>query len=201
MKPLLVLRKLRMSINGQRLLDLPEFEVPERSCMVLSGRNGAGKTTLLRIVAGLLEPDQCEVDFGGHRQGWRGARELLRRDCIYLHQHPYMFDRSVWENVAFGLRQAGLRKTELRERVDRALDWAGLSHLAARNARQLSGGEKQRVALTRARELLYLSWSRRRRIYGRQEARGLSPFVGDIERQLEHHVTGAYSAQWRHAIG
>ncbi len=148
-----MLRKLRMSINGQRLLDLPEFEVPERSCMVLSGRNGAGKTTLLRIVAGLLEPDQGEVEFAGRRQGWKAARELLRRECIYLHQHPYMFDRSVWENVAFGLRQARIRKPELQRRVDHALDWAGLSHLAERNARQLSGGEKQRVALTRARVL------------------------------------------------
>ncbi len=153
MSALLVLRKLRMSVNGQRLLDLPEFEVPERSCMVLSGRNGAGKTTLLRIVAGLLEPDQGEVEFAGRRQGWKAARELLRQDCIYLHQHPYMFDRSVWENVAFGLRQTRIRRPELQQRVDQALDWAGLSHLAGRNARQLSGGEKQRVALTRARVL------------------------------------------------
>ncbi len=64
-----------------------------------------------------------------------------------------MFDRSVAENVAYGLRKRGETKSEKDEKVHQALQWAGLSHLVDRNATQLSGGEKQRVALTRARVL------------------------------------------------
>jgi molybdenum cofactor guanylyltransferase len=64
-----------------------------------------------------------------------------------------MFDRSVADNIAYGLRNKGLPAEQIRGKVEQALDWAGILHLAGRNARRLSGGEKQRVALTRARIL------------------------------------------------
>lgn len=78
---------------------------------------------------------------------------MLQRDVIYLHQHPYMFDRGVAENIAYDLWRAGLASAEVRTKVEAALEWAGLGQLAARNARRLSGGEKQRVELARARVL------------------------------------------------
>jgi len=78
---------------------------------------------------------------------------LLQCDVIYLHQHPYMFDRSIAENIAYGLRRADLSSTEVRAKVEKVLEWARLGQLAARNACRLSGGEKQRVGLARARIL------------------------------------------------
>jgi molybdenum cofactor guanylyltransferase len=146
--------KLRKSIkDGQLLFDIDDFTITENTCIVLSGRNGAGKTTLLKILAGLDAPDQAEILWDGEPLPWKLARPKLRQQVVYLHQQPYMFDKTVAENVAYGLRRAGLTRAQVAERVKQALDWARLSKLATRNARQLSGGEQQRVALTRARVL------------------------------------------------
>jgi len=153
MTSLLRLSNLRKNIAGRRLLEIPEFDIPAGAGIVLTGRNGAGKSTLLRILAGLEPPDRADVTYQGRTTDWHPARPRLQRDVIYLHQHPYMFDRSVAENIAYGLRRAGLPQAEVQTRVEEALEWAGLGQLAARNARRLSGGEKQQVGLTRARVL------------------------------------------------
>lgn len=139
--------------HGDKLFDIDTFDIPGNTCIVLSGQNGAGKTTLLKILAGLERPDRAEVTLEGRRAPWQAVRARLRRTVVYLHQQPYMFDRSVADNIAYGLRRRGLRGAALAREVGQALQWAGLSHLAQRNARALSGGEKQRVALTRARVL------------------------------------------------
>lgn len=153
MNTLLRISQLRKSRGKTGLLDINNFEIPAKKCIVLSGRNGAGKTTLLKILAGLDAPDSAELVYEGKTLSWQAARPLLLRDVVYLHQQPLMFDRTVAENIGYGLHFAGFSKTEIKERTDQALAWAGLSHLATRNAKQLSGGEKQRVALTRARIL------------------------------------------------
>lgn len=154
MTSLLRLSNLRKSIAGHRLLELPEFDIPAGAGIVLTGRNGAGKSTLLKILAGLEPPDRADVTYQGRSTtGWQAAKPWLQRDVIYLHQHPYMFDRSVAENIAYGLRRADLPQAELQAKVQEALEWAGLGRLATRNARRLSGGEKQRVGLARARVL------------------------------------------------
>lgn len=139
--------------RGDKLFDIDVFDIPESTCIVLSGQNGAGKTTLLKILAGLETPDYAEVEFDGLRQPWKAARARLRRDVVYLHQQPYMFDHSVADNVAYGLARQAIPATRIEAQVSEALEWSGLSHLAQRNARELSGGEQQRVALTRARIL------------------------------------------------
>lgn len=153
MSILLELRNLRKSVGEQRLLDIGSLQVAENSCIVLTGRNGAGKTTLLKILAGLEAPDYAEVRQGTTCEDWHSARRRLCRQAVYLHQTPYMFDRSVADNVAYGLRNQGLSAGRIRDAVSQALAWAGIAHLAERNAQQLSGGEKQRVAMTRARVL------------------------------------------------
>lgn len=139
--------------RGDKLFDIDEFDIPESACIILSGQNGAGKTTLLKILSGLEAPDDAEVEFDGQRQTWKAARARLRREVVYLHQQPYMFDHSVADNIAYGLARQAVPSTHIKELVAEALAWSGLSHLAQRNARELSGGEKQRVALTRARVL------------------------------------------------
>lgn len=139
--------------HGDKLFDIDEFDIPYATCIVLSGQNGAGKTTLLKILAGLQAPDEGRVDIDGQSLTWKAARPILRKQVVYLHQQPYMFDHSVADNVAYGLKVSGMPRKQVDEKVRQALDWAGLSSLAGRNARDLSGGEKQRVALTRARVL------------------------------------------------
>lgn len=147
------LLNLEMRMGGKPLLGIARFELPTASCTVLSGRNGAGKTTLLKVAAGLLRPDAVRIRADGATMDWAAGRSVLRRHCIYMHQHAYMFDRDVGENVAYGLRRAGVPASECARAVRGALEWAGLDHLAGRNARHLSGGERQRLALARARVL------------------------------------------------
>jgi len=150
----LQLKHLRKSTNaGEHLFDIDEFSIRENTCIVLSGGNGAGKTTLLKILAGLDKPDHADILYDDEHLPWKLAQQKLRHDVVYLHQQPYMFDKTVAENIAYGLRRSGLNRAQVDETVAQALQWAQLSKLASRNARQLSGGEKQRVALTRARVL------------------------------------------------
>lgn len=149
--PILRLRNICKTLPaGRRLLEIDELSIHAGRCLLLTGANGIGKTTLLKILSGLETPDRALVDRDGTHVLWPAARHRFRREVIYLHQEAYLFDRSVTDNVGYGLQGLGLSRAQVMERVDRALEWAGLSHLAARNARELSGGEQQRVALTRA---------------------------------------------------
>jgi tungstate transport system ATP-binding protein len=116
----------------------------------LTGRNGAGKTTLLKILAGLEPPDRCDVLLDRCSRPWQSVRQQLRRDVVYLHQHPYMFDDTVADNLGYGLRVTGMSRARRRQAVAVMLERLGLAHAAQRNARTLSGGEQQRLALGRA---------------------------------------------------
>ena len=142
---------LRKTVHGQLLLDIDALEIHEHACVALSGRNGAGKSTLLRIIAGLEAPDSAVISFEGQALSWRRACRKMRAHVIYMHQHPYLFDCSVTDNIAYGLRCRKLSLKEISSKVSKALDWAGIGHLQLRNARDLSGGERQRVAFARAR--------------------------------------------------
>ena len=153
--PLLRLTNVRKTLPGGRLLlDIEELGIRAGSCLLLTGPNGVGKTTLLKIVSGLDPPDHAFVEYHGVRLPWTVARRRYRHDVIYLHQQAYLFDCSVTDNVTYGLRSLDLSRAEIARRVGQALEWGGLSHLVGRNARELSGGEKQRVALTRALVLM-----------------------------------------------
>ncbi|ROR32321.1 energy-coupling factor ABC transporter ATP-binding protein [Inmirania thermothiophila] len=149
----LELRGLRLRLHGRLLLDIERLQLERGACLYLSGANGAGKTTLLRILAGLLPPDEGLLLADGASLRWPRAAARLRRDVVYCHQAPYLFRGTVADNVAYGLRRQGVPAPEVAARVAEALAWAGIAHLAGRDARRLSGGEQQRVALTRARVL------------------------------------------------
>ncbi|EIJ41094.1 ABC-type cobalt transport system, ATPase component [Beggiatoa alba B18LD] len=153
--PLLTLKNLKILQQKRLILDIPSLTIATQGCVVLNGRNGSGKTTLLKVIAGLFAPQQAQVVWGttDKPQTWQKARSHLITQTVYLHQQPYLFDMSVTENIAYGLRQLSLPRQTVLTKVKQALAWAELEHLANRHARQLSGGEKQRVALTRARVL------------------------------------------------
>ena len=153
MSELIRFEELRKRVADELRLDITTLTIRENHSVLLTGRNGAGKTSLLKIIAGLSAPDNCRVTFDGLTSPWASARRRFREHVIYLHQHPYLFDRSVAANVEYGLKRRRVPRHEIQEQVAEALAWAGLEHLADRNARLLSGGERQQVALIRARVL------------------------------------------------
>lgn len=132
---------------GERLiLDLPELTIVRGEVLALIGPSGSGKSTLLRLLQLLETPTRGSLTFDG--QHINGQNPLaLRRRIATVFQSPAMLDRSVTDNVAYGLRLRGYREPQ---RVQAALERVGLSHLARTRARTLSGGEAQRVALARA---------------------------------------------------
>jgi tungstate transport system ATP-binding protein len=153
MSTLISLEKVTLTFAGKQLLNIDQLCLEQQQCTLLTGSNGSGKTSLLKIISGLLKPDSTQIEYQGLSLSWKRAKALLQQDFIYLHQQPYLFDDNVVNNIGYGLRRQGESQASVHRKVMAALDWAGISHLAHRQARVLSGGEKQRVALTRARIL------------------------------------------------
>ena len=145
------LQSIRKCYGSNVALDIEELTIAEGRLYALTGANGAGKSTLLSILAFLAPPTSGEIFYAGKRVDRdHGTVEEYRRKVTLLHQSPYLFGGSVDDNVAFGLKVRGIRGEERRRRIDEALDVAGLRGFRDRKARELSGGEAQRVAMARA---------------------------------------------------
>ena len=153
MTPLLTIRHLRKSFGDRRLLDIDAVTLHASCAYVLTGSNGAGKSTFLRILAGLEPAEVAEAHFVGQLVRMAPYPRVLREAIVYVHQHPVMFSTSVAGNIGYGLVARGMPKAEIAQRVEEAMNWAGVTHLRDSDPSTLSGGEKQRIALARAKVL------------------------------------------------
>lgn len=120
--------------------------------LAIIGRNGSGKSSLIGLLAGLLVPDPGgTLVLDGVTVAGPQWVPPHRRPITLLSQDPTLFPHmSALDNVAFGLRAAGMAKREARERARVGLDGVSIGHLCDRLPHQLSGGQQQRVALARA---------------------------------------------------
>ncbi len=148
--PVLEARGLRVSRGGVPVLDVPSFRLDEGELVALMGPNGSGKSTLLLALMSLLPR------VAGHVL-WRGAPIVNRDDVLATRrrmamvlQDPLLFQATVYENVASGLRIRGISGPEERQRVMAYLERFGLAAMSRRSARKLSGGEARRVSIARA---------------------------------------------------
>ena len=145
------LNSIRKCYGSNVALDIDELTIAEGRLYTLTGANGAGKSTLLSLLAFLEPPTSGEIFYAGKRVDWDpGSIEEYRRKVTLLHQSPYLFGGTVYDNVAFGLKAREVQGEVLHRRVDKALDDVGLQGFRDRKARELSGGEAQRVAMARA---------------------------------------------------
>ncbi len=153
MSALLNIAGLRKLVGERVLFDIAQLSLEAGSAYVLTGVNGAGKTTLLRVLAGLAPAQASAVTFMGASMRLAPYPDALRREVVYVHQHPVLFSTSVAHNIAFGLLARGTPKRATAALVEAAMEWAGVTHLRASDPATLSGGETQRVALARAKVL------------------------------------------------
>ena len=122
--------------------------IPEGSFVTLLGPSGCGKTTTLRMVAGLLDPSEGEIDIKGRRMN---ETPIHKRNLGIVFQNYALFPhKTVFDNVAFGLKYRNVGRDEIARRVRGALDLVQLPDMGDRYPRQLSGGQQQRIALARA---------------------------------------------------
>jgi tungstate transport system ATP-binding protein len=153
LSPLLTIHRLHKQFGPRILLAIEDLTIHAASAYVLTGVNGCGKSTLLRILCG-LEPAQVgELSFLGQPVRLASMPPAMRRAVVYVHQHPVMFATSVAANIAYGLVARGEPTSVIAPLVDEAMVWAGITHLRHSRCDRLSGGEKQRIALARARIL------------------------------------------------
>jgi putative ABC transport system ATP-binding protein len=133
--------------ESRTLLADINFTLESGEVLAVIGPSGAGKSTLLRLLNRLDEPTSGTVLLNGTDARSMAPRELRRRIGMVM-QRAYLFSGTVAENVAFGPQQQ--RQIMSSEEIERLLAQVGLSGYASRDALTLSGGEAQRVAITRA---------------------------------------------------
>jgi tungstate transport system ATP-binding protein len=148
--PILEARNLEVERGGITILNISFLYVQEGEILSLIGPNGAGKTTLLQTLSCLLKPFQGEIFFRGEKVYENHSVLDYRRKLAMVFQEPLLFDTTVFNNVASGLKIRGVTRGETRHRVMEQLDRFGIGHLSNRSARTLSGGEAQRTSLARA---------------------------------------------------
>ncbi len=148
--PILEARDLKIRKGGVLILDIPALQIEAGELLSLIGPNGAGKSTLLQALAGLTKPSAGGIFFRGKAITTDHDGFAYRRQLAMVFQDPLLFDTTVFENVASGLRIRGMRREEINRVVGENLERFGISHLLQRSARKISGGEAQRVALARA---------------------------------------------------
>jgi multiple sugar transport system ATP-binding protein len=124
-----------------------DLEIADKEFVALVGPSGCGKSTTLRMIAGLEDISSGDIRIGGKLVNHLPPRD---RDVAMVFQNYALYQHmSVYDNLAFGLRNKRVAEAEIRSAIDRAADILGLHELLERKPKQLSGGQQQRVALGR----------------------------------------------------
>jgi putrescine transport system ATP-binding protein len=147
-RPLLRIEDLSKRFGGTAAVDKLSLDIYQGEFFALLGPSGCGKTTLLRLVAGFERPDSGRILLDGVDLA---AVPPYRRPVNMMFQNYALFPHlNVEANVAFGLKQEGLAKAEIAQRVADMLAMVKLESFGRRKPHELSGGQRQRVALARA---------------------------------------------------
>lgn len=147
--PIYRLESVSRSYGTRLVIDSCSLEIRRGEVFAIVGPSGAGKSTLLRLLNFIEPPSKGVIEFEGVKLGPQNSPLLhLLRKVTMVFQRPMLLERTVLENVTYGLTLRGVRKPQLRAQA--ALEEVGLGTCAKQRARSLSGGESQRVALARA---------------------------------------------------
>jgi tungstate transport system ATP-binding protein len=146
-----VVRRHRESRTGRVIeaLRVRRLDVQPGEILAVVGPNGSGKSTLMETLAFLQRPDDGRIMLDGRDVWAEGGGLAARRRCPLLLQKTVLFKASVLHNVMYGLRARGLGSDEARQKAQGVLRLVRLDTLGHRGHRELSGGERRRVALAR----------------------------------------------------
>ena len=129
-------------------VDNLSFRIESGKFLTLLGPSGCGKTTILRMIGGFEQPASGEIFLMGERMA---SEPPFRRNTNMVFQDYALFPhKTIGQNIGFGLKMRGAKKTEIEERVREMLSLINLPDIYDRRPHQLSGGQRQRVALVRA---------------------------------------------------
>ena len=132
----MILPALKKTYQGQLVLDIPSMEIADGSITAICGQNGSGKSTLAKILAGIEKPDDGTVT------------SATAKSVGYLPQQSYAFHMSITSNLMLN-KDPKKTKQENLANAQQLLKEIGLESMAKKNAKKLSGGETQKMALTR----------------------------------------------------
>ncbi|MBP7279466.1 MAG: ATP-binding cassette domain-containing protein, partial [Sedimentibacter sp.] len=135
---------LQVSYGNVRALEGISLKVERNATCAIIGPSGCGKTTLLYTLAGLIRPEEGTIYIGGEE-----LSGIRRSTGIILQDYGLFPWKNVWNNVALGLQVRGETKEKISETVSNILAVLGIGHLSFKYPAELSGGEKQRVAIGR----------------------------------------------------
>src|SRR5947208_446036 len=148
MPPIVQLRNVSKSYGKVTAVAELDLDIMDGEFFTLLGPSGCGKTTTLRIIAGFVKPDCGDVIIKGEKVN---NKPPYYRNLGVVFQNYALFPHlSMFENVAYGLRNRKVSEAEIRKRVEECLKLVRLEGLETRYPNQLSGGQQQRVAVARA---------------------------------------------------
>jgi molybdopterin-binding protein len=143
------LKNITKVFGNKTVLDRINLQIYEGEILALLGPNGSGKTTLLKILAFIENPTSGEVKFQGEAVSFKNT-EKIRMQSTLVFQKTTLFDTSVYNNIAYGLKVRKIPKDARNEEIKKMLKLVKLEGFEKRPVRKLSGGEQQRVAIARA---------------------------------------------------
>ena len=146
--PLIRIDNVSKSFGGLLAVDRVSLEIKAGSFFALLGPSGCGKTTLMRLIAGFETPDSGNIWIDGVNM--QGVPPNLRPVNMMFQSYALFPHLSVFDNIAYGLRRAGLSRAIIAGRVAEMLQLVQMQGFETRRPQSLSGGQQQRVALARA---------------------------------------------------
>lgn len=145
MSSLYEIRNIEQYYDGKKVLSIDNLNLDENQIIGFFGPNGSGKSTLFSLLSFIDNPSSGNIFFQGLSN--KNMDQETRQNIVIVPQNPYLLKRTVYENVAYGLKIRG-KKDDIETKVYEALNLVGLDNsFAKRKWSQLSGGEAQRVAL------------------------------------------------------
>lgn len=150
MKPIIEFKNVsfRYSENGPWIIKNVTFSIGEKQTTAIIGHNGSGKSTIAKLMNGLLVPQEGEIWINGQQLTQETVWDI-RKEVGMVFQNPdnQFVGATVRDDVAFGMENRGIERTEMEKRIEKSLDTVNMSDYLLTEPHRLSGGQKQRVAI------------------------------------------------------